>query len=893
MKCITTLLTVLLISGCGKKSDNTSDRSEESNVKKDIVERDATIVKSNREAKEKAEAERYKKITPDSFKYKLFLSNILDDHEVKDDSYTSLAEYYLVQLDNITYRPSMEDALELAWEWKSNFFKTYPYFNSEINLSEIVGNIIGQELWVQDENSYMRYVNSKTVTFLKDNWIPDPKTHPLGGFFQKFYNKIYARFFRYLKRGELYLLTNTDIDAEAKAYLDYDMENNYAPQYILERFGIPFFDSVEHGQGSDYSSWNSTDVLGFWLRRKIDSSFDAISASVDKILTLYDSEWYEDLKKNNIPQYVISWQYQDDSKAMENIDYKGEFYFEHSEYDYGSEYSMKFSIDNNDNNANICWFSTAQLIDSMRQGTESDEHAVAIYAVGEVLDGPYKGATLIREQSGDQDGMGKFGWEFYTNYTLRMGDSLIIPTLCYDEYEELDNYVWDVCLRKNYPENLNYPDESPYLKGVRYVIKDTYINLVGLTPFGATSDVKSIVSTSVKKVKTILYSGGLSEYLKPVRYMSGGLLYSTAPKYYESFNFGKDELISAESCVGDNCFTLGGYYFLRPDGTAICYGNNHNDGVTISSKNLKSLGSHEITEELTFLSSNSCTCSGRKTEFISRVSFEEMKQDILQPAFLNDDDTVYTVREESGLLDEFYDGVYSNWEAWHHKSSAPSHSQFYSSYPRVFTKDTESWIAWTNSNYLPPVDCEPFIYIYGDKGTKVTVTLDSTIKLLNTDPKPVNNSWEVTLRENGTFNVFDSDKVDHRIFWEGIQGMLPPLDKGWVVARDSLEDFLTDALFQLGLNNREKNEFIEAWKDNLSEKPYCFIGFYPNDMIENYAPMTITPTPDQVIRILMDYRPLDEMVEVEAGEIQRVLRGEGLLVVEWGGLKRFNLLSSM
>jgi hypothetical protein len=51
------------------------------------------------------------------------------------------------------------------------------------------------------------------------------------------------------------------------------------------------------------------------------------------------------------------------------------------------------------------------------------------------------------------------------------------------------------------------------------------------------------------------------------------------------------------------------------------------------------------------------------------------------------------------------------------------------------------------------------------------------------------------------------------------------------------------------------------------------------------APLTITPKPDTVIRILMDFTPLKQPIRVDDYEIKTPTR-EGYTVVEWGGVLR-------
>ena len=70
-----------------------------------------------------------------------------------------------------------------------------------------------------------------------------------------------------------------------------------------------------------------------------------------------------------------------------------------------------------------------------------------------------------------------------------------------------------------------------------------------------------------------------------------------------------------------------------------------------------------------------------------------------------------------------------------------------------------------------------------------------------------------------------------------------------------------------------------------TQKPYFFVTFIPQEENNRLAPLTIDPTPDTVIRVLMYFKPLDTAVRVPPLDIVTPER-TGFVVVEWGGLGR-------
>ena len=72
----------------------------------------------------------------------------------------------------------------------------------------------------------------------------------------------------------------------------------------------------------------------------------------------------------------------------------------------------------------------------------------------------------------------------------------------------------------------------------------------------------------------------------------------------------------------------------------------------------------------------------------------------------------------------------------------------------------------------------------------------------------------------------------------------------------------------------------------FSEYPYYFITFIDQDIIDKVAPITISPKPNTIIRILMDVKALNYPINVKELEFKEVPERIGFTVVEWGGLKR-------
>jgi hypothetical protein len=105
------------------------------------------------------------------------------------------------------------------------------------------------------------------------------------------------------------------------------------------------------------------------------------------------------------------------------------------------------------------------------------------------------------------------------------------------------------------------------------------------------------------------------------------------------------------------------------------------------------------------------------------------------------------------------------------------------------------------------------------------------------------------------------------------------------VAATGLDGFFNAKLAKLGLIEKEIADFKEFWipKMQESQKPYYFVTFLSKHYIDQLAPLSINPKPDTVIRVLMDYRGLDEFQSVPELRIKTPER-KGFTAVEWGGM---------
>lgn len=183
----------------------------------------------------------------------------------------------------------------------------------------------------------------------------------------------------------------------------------------------------------------------------------------------------------------------------------------------------------------------------------------------------------------------------------------------------------------------------------------------------------------------------------------------------------------------------------------------------------------------------------------------------------------------------------------------------------------------------PNVAYKPIIYIYPTSDIDLKVTLGNKDNLLYTYPK-YNDSWNVHVSIDGNIYDYNTKRNYYGLYWEGIDNHKLDLTTGFVVKGSDTVSFLEEKLAILGLNDYEINEFIIYWIDKLESNKYNFISFRNIDEIEKSMPLNFSIKPDTLIRIMMDFKPLDNYINVNEQQLNKVER-KGFTVVEWGGTK--------
>ena len=184
---------------------------------------------------------------------------------------------------------------------------------------------------------------------------------------------------------------------------------------------------------------------------------------------------------------------------------------------------------------------------------------------------------------------------------------------------------------------------------------------------------------------------------------------------------------------------------------------------------------------------------------------------------------------------------------------------------------------------LPPLVKKPVIYLYPEKPMDISVQLNLKNSYFSTIYPKFNekNTWNVHAKPNG--DIILNDRTYPYLFWEADSYDLKDSNEGFIVTEENAEKFLEEKLEILGLNEKERADFIVFWLPHLIKNKLSLCTFQSKKFFDNFE-LNITPKPDTVIRIYFSIKKLDSPINVKEQKLESVER-KGYTVIEWGGFK--------
>lgn len=203
-----------------------------------------------------------------------------------------------------------------------------------------------------------------------------------------------------------------------------------------------------------------------------------------------------------------------------------------------------------------------------------------------------------------------------------------------------------------------------------------------------------------------------------------------------------------------------------------------------------------------------------------------------------------------------------------------------------FKPITRTWInKWAEES-------KPAIYIYPPEKVDLTVKLHTKGKITVSDPLyDPEMGWKITAYPDGTIRKCDNETMIQcfnypYLYYEANLKDVSQTNEGKVIRAEDLKKYLSSELTKLGLNMKEKEDFLEYWIPRLEKvnAPYFFIRRMENHDIENLEPLEISAHIDTSLRIRFYFKPLDYPLSVPPQPQSTVPIRNGFAVVEWGGI---------
>ena len=177
---------------------------------------------------------------------------------------------------------------------------------------------------------------------------------------------------------------------------------------------------------------------------------------------------------------------------------------------------------------------------------------------------------------------------------------------------------------------------------------------------------------------------------------------------------------------------------------------------------------------------------------------------------------------------------------------------------------------------------KPILYLYPEDETEVSVLLGKADNLTVSYPR-YEGGWNVLAKPNGELKDLKTGRELYALYYESkLDTEYTVQDEGFVVKGADAAAFLEEKLSLLGLSAREAEEFIVYWLPELEANAYNYVHFESLEEINENMPLTVSPTPDSVIRVWMTYKGLESPIEVREQKIETPSRN-GFTIVEWGG----------
>lgn len=181
---------------------------------------------------------------------------------------------------------------------------------------------------------------------------------------------------------------------------------------------------------------------------------------------------------------------------------------------------------------------------------------------------------------------------------------------------------------------------------------------------------------------------------------------------------------------------------------------------------------------------------------------------------------------------------------------------------------------------------KPVILLYPEKTLLVDVEVKTSGEIFISDPLYPPGGWKDVLA-NPDGSLVYKNKPYKELFYESKVKNYGTPRTGLIFKSSELKTDLPKLLYKLGLNNNETEipEFMDFWLPKLKDlnSPYIFVSLIEKDVKEKNDKVIINPEPDTRIEIIVYFKPLNKLTDIEPLKIADRPVRRGFTMLEWGG----------
>lgn len=520
---------------------------------------------------------------------------------------------------------------------------------------------------------------------------------------------------------------------------------------------------------------------------------------------------------------------------------------------YSEAYKEAFEISVTDKNAKIYDFATNIHYDEYR-----NEEAILQYILYE--DNGLKLLDVLNNKTTEID-------LDYDEYLLHLSyDLKTVKGIVYNNEEKVEG--------DEYPRHTNYGYYNLSTKKKMYDNKyDQLTPEEGMYIIGSIEPKESTSEDNYDEYKTLILRTDKEELVHEI---------SGICEWYSQIveNNGKYFVVESSGCTGLSNYTLYDNNFkeiysgdesgfaIHNDGTATVVNGNtiekyNIDGQKISTSKTYQKVLHVFENQNVYVQNNEIYVEDNKVTTKLGTWDNKYYYHYAISGYYKEDDISSEENKAPGLYLIFeYNG----------SNEGPGFEYYYN--PE--TKEVKKYELEMVGGYAKPV-----LYLYPEETTEVTINFEHEDNLTTTYPK-FKDEWKVTAHPNG--DLYDAfGKYYYGLYWEESSNHKIDFTEGFYVSKDNAISFLEEKLSIIGLNDKERNEFIMYWLPILEKNEHSLVYFELTEERDSFNKLKISPKPDSLLRMAIHVKKVNGSQNIKEQKLTTFTR-TGFTVVEWGGI---------